>query len=275
MTFRIAQISDTHLSRERPLFDDNFPPLAEALRAARPDLVIHTGDLSLNGADSDDDLYHSRETMEGLGLDWRAVPGNHDVGDEAVLGVKQPINEERLARWERCVGPLGFVQDIPGWRLVGLDTQGFSANPAHREFVAEAVRGAGPRRVALFQHKPITEEALADTAMNYWPLLPPSRAELLAMFDGGLPVLIASGHVHQARDRVADGIRQIWAPPVAFILGDDFQRPIPLGHKVIGWVEHAFHEDGRHEATTHRLEAAVPHDLGLIPAAYGALKPLA
>ena len=92
----------------------------------------------------------------------------------------------------------------------------FSANPAHREFLAEAIRGARDRRIALFQHKPITEEALADNAVNYWPLLPNSRAELLAMFDGRRPALVASGHVHQQRDRVADGIRQIWAPAIGF-----------------------------------------------------------
>lgn len=272
MTFRIAQISDTHLSRARPLFDGNFSPLAEALRAAKPDLVIHTGDLSLDGADSDDDLRHGVETMDAAGLDWLALPGNHDVGDEAVLGGRQPITPERLARWERCVGPLGFCRDIPGWRLVGLDTQGFAANPAHRAFLAEAIRSAGDRRVALFQHKPITEETLADTAVNYWPLLPDSRAELLAMFDGGLPSVVASGHVHQQRDRVADGIRQIWAPAVGFIVGDLYQAPV--GRKLLGWVEHAFHADGSHEAELHAMDALTLHDIGSIPAAYGALTPL-
>lgn len=273
MTFRIAQISDTHLSRSRPLFDGNFPPLADALRAARPELVIHTGDLSLDGADSDDDLIHGVEAMNSLGLDWLAVPGNHDVGDDAVLGGRQPITPERLARWERCVGPLGFFRDIPGWRLVGLDTQGFSANPAHRAFLAEAIRGAGSRRVALFQHKPITQEALADTAVNYWPLLPPARTELLAMFDGSLPDVVASGHVHQQRDRLADGIRQIWAPAVGFIVGDAFQHRV--GEKLLGWVEHQFHADGRHEARLHAMEHLVLHDIGSIPAAYGVLTPLA
>lgn len=269
MTFRIAQISDTHLSRSRPLFDGNFPPLAEALRAARPELVIHTGDLALDGADSADDLNHGVEAMNSLGLDWVAVPGNHDVGDDAVLAGKQPITPERLARWERCVGPLGFFRDIPGWRIIGLDTQGFSANSAHREFLAEAIRGAGNRQIALFQHKPITEQALADTAVNYWPLLPNSRAELLAMFDGRRPALVASGHVHQQRDRVADGIRQIWAPAVGFIVGDAFQKPV--GHKLLGWVEHEFHEDGRHEARLHAMGHLVLHDIGSIPEAYGAL----
>ncbi len=271
MTFRVAQISDTHLSDTRPLFDGNFPPVAAALLAAQPDLVIHTGDLSLDGADSDADLLHGVRLMNRLGLPWRAIPGNHDVGDDAFLRGKQPITAERLARWERCVGPLHFIEDIPGWRLIGLDTQGFSANPAHRAAVAEAISGAGARRIALFQHKPITEEALDDTAVNYWPLLPQPRAELLAMFSHP-PAIIASGHVHQSRDRIADGIRQIWAPALGFIVGDAWQRRV--GEKLLGWVEHEFHPDGRHEAHLRAMPELELHDIGSLPQAYGAMPKL-
>jgi len=272
MTFRVAQISDTHLSDTRPLFDGNFPPVAAALLAARPDLVIHTGDLSLDGADSVADLLHGARLLNGLGLPWRAIPGNHDVGDDAVLQGKQPVTPERLARWERCVGPLHFVYDIPGWRLIGLDTQGFSTNPAHRAAVAEAIAAAGECRIALFQHKPITEEALDDTAVNYWPLLPQPRAELLSMF-GQPPALIASGHVHQARDRIADDIRQIWAPAVGFIVGDAWQHRV--GEKLLGWVEHEFHPSGRHEAHLRVMPDLPLHDIGGIPQAYGTLRKLA
>lgn len=269
MAFRIAQITDTHLSPDRPFFDGNFAPLAEALRASRPELVIHTGDLSLNGADSDADLRHGTATMNSLGLDWLAVPGNHDVGDDLALPSKQPVSAERFARWENCVGPIGFFRDVPGWRIIGLDSQGFAHNPEHRERVAAAIRGAGPRRIALFQHKPITEEALADTAVNYWPLLPGPRAELLEMFGGRRPDVIASGHVHQWRDREADGIRQIWGPAVAFIVGDAFH--VPVGRKLLGWIEHEFHVDGRHEAHLRTMENLTLHDLGDMPEPYGQL----
>lgn len=267
MITKVAQLSDTHLSRGRPLFDANFVPVAEALRQARPDLVIHTGDLSLDGADSDEDLRHGSAAMNRLGLDWLALPGNHDVGDEAVLGGRQPVTAARLSRWEACVGPLHFTRDIPGWRLIGLDTQGFSANPAHRAAIAAAIASAGARRIALFQHKPITEEALDDTAVNYWPLLPSPRAELLAMFGEARPAVIASGHVHQWRDRTADGIRQVWAPAVAFIVGDAWQHRV--GDKILGWVEHEFHADGTHAARLHAMPELRLHDIGDIPEVYG------
>ena len=54
MTFRIAQISDTHLSDAKPFFVDNFIRIGEALRESRPDLVVNSGDISLDGADESD-----------------------------------------------------------------------------------------------------------------------------------------------------------------------------------------------------------------------------
>ena len=49
MTFRIAQIYDTHLSADKPFFVGNFERIGEALRAVRPDLVLNSGDISLSG----------------------------------------------------------------------------------------------------------------------------------------------------------------------------------------------------------------------------------
>ena len=53
MTFRVAQISDTHLSREKPFFVENFTIVATALAASGPDLVLNTGDMSLDGIEKD------------------------------------------------------------------------------------------------------------------------------------------------------------------------------------------------------------------------------
>ena len=87
------------------------------------------------------------------------------------------------------------------------------------------------------------------------------------MFCGARPALIASGHVHQWRDRTADGIRQIWAPAVGFIVGDPWQHRV--GEKILGWVEHEFHADGTHAARLHAMPDLPLHDIGEIPEAYG------
>jgi 3',5'-cyclic AMP phosphodiesterase CpdA len=95
--------------------------------------VVATGDLSLDGADHDADLIHARARHAALGLDWVAVPGNHDVGDATALRAKQPADAARRTRWNAVFGPTSFSRDVPGWRLIGLDTQGLNeADPGLR-----------------------------------------------------------------------------------------------------------------------------------------------
>ena len=81
MAFRIAQISDTHLSDDKPFFVDNFRSIGEALVATEPDLVLNSGDISLDGANREADLVSARALHDALGLPMRFLPGNHDLGD--------------------------------------------------------------------------------------------------------------------------------------------------------------------------------------------------
>lgn len=269
MTVRIAQISDAHLGASRDPFGPNFDLAAQQIRDARPDLLLATGDLSLDGADSEADLVSAWARHAGIGIEWRAVPGNHDVGDEAVLGGPQPWNATRQARWTGMAGAGNWVHDVPGWRLIGLDTQSLIADPAQWEPLAEAVSGAGGRAIALVQHKPLAEQFLADDAVNYWPVLPGPRARLLALFGNARPALVLSGHLHMWRDRVADGIRQVWAPSTGFVVGEPWQEAV--GEKRLGWVEHLFHADGTHDCALRDVKGAICHDLGHMPEVYGPL----
>jgi 3',5'-cyclic AMP phosphodiesterase CpdA len=271
MTFRIAQLSDAHLSARLPLFESNFDRVAQAVREAGCDLVVATGDLSLDGADHRADLEHARARHAAIGPELLAVPGNHDVGDDAALGGRQPADALRLARWREVFGAIGFVRDVPGWRLIGLDTQGLEAPgaEAHWTMLAGAIAGAGARRIALFQHKPLAQERLSDTAETYWCLRPAPRARLLALFGAARPALVACGHVHQYRVHAQDGVPQLWAPATGFIVGDRWQRPV--GSKLLGWVEHLLHPDGTAEHRLRLVDGLALHDIGTIPQAYGVL----
>jgi 3',5'-cyclic AMP phosphodiesterase CpdA len=278
MTFRLVQISDTHLSGRTPDFQANFDRLAEHLHDARPDLVVNTGDLSLNGADDGDDLMLARRAHDGLGLDWLAVPGNHDIGDDPLPLCRQPADAARLARWRDVMGQDLFVRDVPGWRLVGLNSQitacDLPETAAQFEVLAEALGGAAGRSVALFMHKPLCQEHFGEMESTYWCVQPGPRRRMLELLAGQRPALIASGHVHQWRDRgVAEGYRQIWAPSVAFMVGDAFQPRI--GEKLVGHVEYDLHPDGGFESRLVRLPGLVAHDIGEMPDLYGPLKRIA
>ncbi|MFN7000005.1 MAG: metallophosphoesterase family protein, partial [Elioraea tepidiphila] len=227
------------------------------------DLIVNTGDISLDGADREADLAFARAEHAALPAPCLMVPGNHDVGDYGELGASQPVNAERLARWRAVIGPDYWVHDVPGWRLIGLDSQtlgsGLPEEDAQWAFLADALAGAGTRAVALFLHKPLTAQRLDDATVDYWPVLPPSRRRLLAALSAAPPRLVASGHIHQWRDREVDGFRQVWAPPVSFIVGEEAQPS--LGTKLVGAVEHLLHPDGRFTTRLLTVDGLKLHDV--------------
>ena len=100
---RIVQISDTHLSQDNSRFLDNWAPLSAWIADPHPDLVIHTGDVTVDGAGGEADLAFCAGLLDELGIRTRAVPGNHDVGD--ARDPNQPVNSARLGAWQRHFGP--------------------------------------------------------------------------------------------------------------------------------------------------------------------------
>jgi 3',5'-cyclic AMP phosphodiesterase CpdA len=116
MAFKLIQISDTISVRVRRI---STPIERRSHGGQHPDLVIHTGDVTVDGADIKEDFRYAAELMHGSGVRFRAVPGNHDVGDPD--HDHQPVNEERLERWRAHFGPDRWVEDVENWRLIGLN----------------------------------------------------------------------------------------------------------------------------------------------------------
>lgn len=225
MPTRILQISDTHLSSVHTHFQSDFERLLEWMVESPPNLVIATGDLSLDGADQEANLRFTAAQLARLPAPYLALPGNHDVGDYLALGGQR-----------------------------------------HEDATRMAVAGAAGRTLALFLHKPLCQHRLDDTVVDDWPVLQPAREALVAAFGAAPPRFVASGHVHQWRDHAADGLRQIWAPPVSFIVVEDRQPSI--GSKLIGLVEHVLHEDGTHDSRLLLPDRLALNDLSRLPRLY-------
>src|SRR5262249_5425878 len=141
-------------------FYENWRQTLAAVGAARPDLVVVSGDLSINGSDDDDDIAFARRELERLPRPWLALPGNHDVGEEpggVLLG--QPVDDRRVGRYLASFVADRWTFDRPGWRLVGIDSQLLGSGlPAEREqdaFLVEALRTAGDCSIGVITHKPL------------------------------------------------------------------------------------------------------------------------
>jgi 3',5'-cyclic-AMP phosphodiesterase len=274
MSFIIAQISDTHLSDSKPFFVDNFQRVAAHLRSVGPDLVVSTGDLSVNGADLREDLEAAHRLHDAIGLEWRAIPGNHDVGDNREIAKKQPFDDERLARWRSVFGADWWTLDAPGWRLLGVNSlllgSGLEADEEQRAFIRDAVSDIGDRALLLFVHKPLFDVRSDETELSGRFVPPETRRKLDDALGAVRPRLVACGHVHQHRDRILDGVRHVWAPATAFVCPRWFQPD--HGVRTVGYVEHRLEPDGSFASCCLPAPGSVIHDLSDFPEAYGDLR---
>jgi 3',5'-cyclic AMP phosphodiesterase CpdA len=146
--------------------------------AAAPDLVIHLGDLSLDGARDPAGLTYGRRLLDQLPVPWRAVPGNHDIGDNPQPGGPDGLaaDESRRQRWLETVGPDYWSLTLPGWTLLALNAQlpgsGLAAEAGQWSWLQDQVsQTPGDRQVALLSHRP-----LAAPEAELAPALPPRRS---------------------------------------------------------------------------------------------------
>jgi 3',5'-cyclic AMP phosphodiesterase CpdA len=255
---RIIQISDTHLSPGKAHFADNWAPLAAWIAAQCPDLVIHTGDVTVDGAGVEEDLRHAAALMHGLGVRFRAVPGNHDVGDSC--HPRQPVTEQRLVRWRAYFGPDRWVEDVEGFRLIGLDAMLFGSGnreeATQTAWLEAAMETAGSRRIAWFLHRPLFLDSPDEGDTGYWSVKPQPRARLMQLVRRHSVALLASGHLHKAHQTIRDGTRYVWAPASSFLVGPKIEPPMP-GEKQLGAV--LYELDGA------ALEAEIIDVPGLVP----------
>ena len=241
------QISDTHLSQAQPQLVPNFEIAADIIAQRRPDLVIHTGDLAVEAPDRPEDLDFAFQAMNSLPVPWRAVPGNHDVGDnpDADYAPARQVNSGLLDAYGRVFGPDRWMVRQSGWTLVGLNSQlfnsGLEEEAAQMDWLA-GVLGAAVGPVAMFSHKPLFCQT-PDEAPVLRPFFVPAatRPHLSRLIGRADVRLFACGHVHQGRALVRDGVQHIWAPPTSFVLPDQMQPR--LGTKACGMVRYRFSPD--------------------------------
>jgi 3',5'-cyclic AMP phosphodiesterase CpdA len=234
---RIIQISDTHLSPGKSHFGDNWAPFAAWIAAERPDLVIHSGDVTVDGADVEEDLRYAAGLMRDLGVPFRAVPGNHDVGDAGHL--RQPVNGERLARWRAHFGPDRWFEDVEDYRLIGLDAMllgnGDLEETAQAAWLETVMEGADGRGIAWFLHRPLFLDSPGEDDTGYWSVKPQPRARLIELLQRYSVTLVASGHLHKSHRMTHQGTCYVWAPASSFLVGPEMQPPM-AGEKRLGAV---------------------------------------
>lgn len=250
--FRLTQISDPHLARNRPTLTENFHRVSEYIDTTRPDLVVNSGDLSFDGPTNPDDLAFARSLHDALPVDCRFIPGNHDIGDNpTAIGPPptQPVTPVTCQAFVAAFGEDHWRFEAAGWCFVGLNSlvmnTGLAREAEQFDWLAAQLSAVGGKPLALFLHKPLylnvpDDPELLATSIRYIPQ--PARARLIEMLGAVDLRLVASGHVHQRRDFSRGHVRHIWAPSSGFIISDKGQEVI--GIKEVGLIEYRFQPDG-------------------------------
>lgn len=239
---RVILVSDTHLSPVVPEADANWDAVLRYVATAAPDLVIHLGDLTLDGAHDPADLHNGRLQLDRLPVSWYAVPGNHDVGDNPWPGVPDDVTIDavRHQRWLDIIGADHWSLTVNGWTMLAINAQllgsGLEAEASQWSWLEEQLSERDPdNRLALIAHKPVAaahEELAASPAYRFWPQ--PARDRLSGLLEGVPLALVMSGHVHQYRELDLDGTQHLWVPTTWAVLPDQVQ-PV-LGAKRCGIV---------------------------------------
>jgi predicted phosphodiesterase len=256
---RIALVSDTHLARRVPAFMANWQAVRAWLDAVSPDLILHLGDITVNGAEHAAELDEARAVFESLPAPIRFLPGNHDVGDNPIApGVPNahPLDLARLADYRRVFGPDRWSIEAEGWSLIGLNAQLFGTGEAEEaaqfDWLA-SVLGESDGPLGVFLHKPLFRNGPEDTEahIRYVPHKP--RQRLLALLARRDLRFVAAGHTHQHRQHAVEDIEHVWMPSCTVIFGDAMQERI--GDKTVGTMLLELTPDG------HRFSAEAPAGL--------------
>jgi alkaline phosphatase D len=249
---RIIQISDTHLSRRRPFFQHNWEVLVELLASETYDLVVCSGDMSVDGADFEDELAFAARQFERIKGPVLFVPGNHDIGNSFpdVRGGETVINCARREAYVRHFGADFWTRDVgPGWRLLGLNSMllgcGLEAEAAQEKMIVEAVAAGSGRRLLAFQHKPLYLQTATEDKPVQRSLYPEHRRKLRALLAPAGPSIICSGHIHDYKTARWGQLQQVWAPSTAFVIDRDGLHRPRLGVRRVGYLVHTL-DGGNH-----------------------------
>jgi len=236
---RIVVVTDSHLSPSAIALNDNWSAARRFIASAHADLTIHLGDITVDGLEDPAQFQHAQRISANWPTPIRWLPGNHDIGDNPPgpgVVAKEPLRLPRLVDFRAAFGADYWRFDADEFRLIGLNAQLMGMATAEEaeqwSWVEAQLADARHAPLVIFLHKPLFQDSPLDARphQRYVPSGP--RRRLFDLLPPGALRAVVSGHTHQYRDRIVDGVRHIWVPSTAFYLPDELQDRV--GEKITG-----------------------------------------
>ena len=215
---RVVQVSDFHLGKgsDHALLGMNTGESLGlvlelvAKEQAEADLILATGDLSQDG--SPESYESCRRHLDGFNMPVYWLPGNHD---------NKTVMDSFLAPEKRTP----CVVDQGSWRFILLDSsiesevEGYLPE-TQLSFLRESLQQSIGKHVMVFMHHPLVP--IGSTWLDLHKVA--NAPEVFDIIRGYPHVRGAGwGHIHQAYERVVDGINLFSSPStcVQFKPGSD------------------------------------------------------
>lgn len=230
---RLLHLSDLHTvaagARASGVLDTNallrsaIDTLSERFTEIGPmDAMLVTGDISDDG--SAESYAIAKAQLARLGLPVFVIPGNHDrrAAFREAFADTAPMPED---------GPLDWVADVAGTRIVGLDTLvegqgGGRLRVRSLDHLAEALDQSDGQPVVVAVHHPPLR-----TGIRFMDAIGLANAEalegILRRHDGPLRVL--AGHVHGVYHGMLGGHSVVTAPSTCSAFAFDQREEAPVG----------------------------------------------
>ncbi|HEY2952502.1 MAG TPA: metallophosphoesterase [Verrucomicrobiae bacterium] len=231
---RIALVSDTHTTRgtnnDQPKYRARLDRVMAAANAAQVDLVLIAGDLTENGSPEETSDFQNQ--IKGFKAPVLFVPGNHDVGNKLIPGKGGTVSADRVAAFEKTLGPSFHAQTRAGLRVIGVNSpifgSGFEREMAMWDFLEKELARPAPVPTVVFMHYPPFVKQADESGGDYWNIEPEPRARLLSLLRRGGVRTVFSGHLHRDLTNRHAGILFVTTRPVSFGL--------PAGKQPEGWT---------------------------------------
>ncbi len=214
---RIVQLTDLHLPPTDVKTDlgvdtrRNFLEMLPRVVALQPDLIVLSGDLCYDTADTPTYDW-VREHMDALGLRYAVIAGNHD--DSSLLGAAFGLLVQQKEVY--------FTQQVNRQQILFLDTAVATISDAQLAWVEEQLNTLkGP--LLLFMHHPTFLMGTPFMDEN-WPF---RRSEdLMAVLSRyPAPIYVFCGHYHTERVAYADNVSVHITPSLYFQLDSESEKP--------------------------------------------------
>jgi 3',5'-cyclic AMP phosphodiesterase CpdA len=190
--FLLMQISDTHWGYQGPANPDPHGTIERAVAEIaawpqKPDLVIHTGDVSHMTTDVGQRkarLAEAKQAFGKLGVELRAIPGEHDA------------SLDRGAAFQEAFGPTHWAFEHRGVYFIGIDNasdpKGGLGDEQLAWFDQEVGKVPAGARLIVFAHRPLF--ALAQN----WDWYTGDGEQAIAILEKHPGATVFYGHIHQA-----------------------------------------------------------------------------